>query len=84
MLILDDSASAVDTATELCIRRELQRLEGMTKIYIAQRISTVMHADRIVILDGGRIADIGTHSQLLESSPIYREIYESQMKGGML
>ena len=84
VLILDDSASAVDTATELCIRRELQRLEGMTKIYIAQRISTVMHADRIVILDGGRIADVGTHSQLLESSPIYREIYELQMKGGML
>lgn len=84
ILILDDSASAVDTATELYIRRQLQSIKGMTRIIIAQRISSVMHADEIIVLDDGRIAAMGSHDELLRSSAIYREIYDSQMKGGTL
>ena len=84
ILILDDSTSAVDTATEKEIRSHLASLKGITKIYIAQRISTVMSADRIVILDDGRIVDSGTHQELLGRCRIYQEIYESQLKGGNL
>ncbi len=82
ILIFDDSTSAVDTATEGKIRAALARLTGVTKIIIAQRITSVMHTDLIVILEDGRIHATGTHQQLLEHDPIYQEIYASQMKGG--
>lgn len=81
ILIFDDSTSAVDTATESRIREALEAIPSMTKLVIAQRILSVMHADKIVILDDGRIHAVGTHQSLLAESPIYREIYESQ-KGG--
>ncbi len=81
ILIFDDSTSAVDTATESRIREALGAIPSMTKLIIAQRILSVMHADKIVILDDGRIHAVGTHQSLLAESPIYREIYESQ-KGG--
>lgn len=85
VLILDDSTSAVDTATEAKIREGLeQKLPDMTKIIIAQRISSVRHADRIVILDRGKVNAIGTHESLLASNKIYREIYESQKEGADL
>ena len=83
ILILDDSTSAVDTATERRIREGLaEYMPDTTKIIIAQRISSVQSADRIVMIDGGRINGIGTHEELLASNDIYREVYESQNKGG--
>ena len=84
ILILDDSTSAVDTATEAKIREALTgELRDSTKIIIAQRISSVMEADRILVLDEGKITGIGTHAELLEQNKEYREIYESQMSGAM-
>ena len=82
VLIFDDSTSAVDTATESKIRMSLSKLEGVTKIIIAQRITSVIHTDQIVILEDGRVHAIGTHQELLARDPIYQEIYASQMKGG--
>ena len=82
ILIFDDSTSAVDTATEAKIRTALARLENVTKIIIAQRITSVMNTDQIVILEDGRVNAVGTHDQLLKHNPIYQEIYETQMKGG--
>lgn len=85
VLILDDSTSAVDTATEARIREGLaQKLPNMTKIIIAQRISSVKHADQILILDSGKMAGLGTHSELLATNKIYQEIYESQKEGADL
>lgn len=85
VLILDDSTSAVDTATEAKIREGLsRRLPDMTKIIIAQRISSVRHADHIIILDKGCINGIGTHESLLSNNKIYQEIYESQKEGADL
>ena len=82
ILILDDSTSAVDTATEGKIRAELAARTQVTKIVIAQRITSVMNTDQIVILDDGKIHAVGTHQELLARDPIYQEIYHSQMRGG--
>ena len=83
VLILDDSTSAVDTATDSRIRAAFAReIPGTTKIIIAQRISSVQEADRILVLDDGHINGFDTHENLLKSNAIYREIYESQMQGG--
>ena len=82
ILIFDDSTSAVDTATESDIRSALANLTDVTKIIIAQRITSVISADQIIVMDDGNIHAIGTHAQLLENDPIYQEIYTSQMKRG--
>ena len=82
VLILDDSTSAVDTATDAKIRAALKEaLPGSTKLIIAQRISSVMDADIILVLDDGKISGIGTHDQLMASNQIYREVYQSQQEG---
>ncbi len=83
VLILDDSTSAVDTATDAKIRESFaQRIPGTTKLIYAQRFSSLMDADRFLVYEEGRINGFGTHEQLLETNQIYREIYETQMKGG--
>ncbi len=82
IIILDDSTSAVDTATDAAIRKALrEELSETTTIIIAQRITSVLDADKIVVLDDGQINGIGTHEELLQSNEIYREVYESQQKG---
>lgn len=82
VLILDDSTSAVDTATDAKIRAALKEaLPGSTKLIIAQRISSVMDADMILVLDDGKISGMGTHDQLMASNQIYREVYQSQQEG---
>lgn len=81
ILIFDDSTSAVDTATESKIRNSLAKISNMTKIIIAQRVTSVIDTDMIIILEDGRIHSVGTHQELLQSDPIYKEIYYSQMKG---
>ena len=84
VLILDDSTSALDTETEAKIKEGLEKsLPGMTKIIISQRISSIMDADQIMILDDGKINAIGTHDQLLADNEIYQDIYFSQQKGGV-
>jgi len=83
ILILDDSTSSVDVETEAKIQEALDRLmAGRTSFVIAQRVSTVLNADKIIVLDRGQVAAEGTHAELLASSPIYREIYESQLGDG--
>ena len=85
ILILDDSTSSVDVATEVRIQKALDdKLEDVTSFIVAQRISTVLTADKIIVLDKGRIAAIGNHRELMTSSPIYQEIYESQLGDGPL
>ncbi|MGH2457276.1 MAG: ATP-binding cassette domain-containing protein, partial [Chloroflexota bacterium] len=82
ILILDDSTSSVDLATEFRIQKALDRLmKGRTSFVIAQRISTVLNADQILVLEKGKIVARGTHEELLESSEIYAEIYNSQLVG---
>jgi len=82
ILILDDSTSAVDTKTDAMLRETMKTtIPGTTKLIIAQRISSVQDCDRIIVIDNGVINGIGTHKELLESNTIYREVYESQMKG---
>jgi ATP-binding cassette subfamily B protein len=82
ILILDDSTSAVDTKTDALIRKAFrEEIPDTTKIIIAQRISSIEHADKIIILDNGKIDAIGTHEELLKSNPIYQEVYYSQVKG---
>ena len=83
ILILDDSTSAVDTATDSKIRAALAKtIPGTTKLIIAQRISSVMDADRIIVMEDGKVNGFGTHEELLEQNDIYREVYESQTSGG--
>ena len=82
VLVFDDSTSAVDMATDARIRANLAGLGGMTKIVIAQRVSSVMDADQIVVLDDGRVHGVGTHEELLERDDIYRELCELQLAGG--
>ncbi|MCO8193812.1 ABC transporter ATP-binding protein [Anaerofustis sp. NSJ-163] len=83
ILILDDSTSAVDTKTDALIRKAFrEKIPGTTKIIIAQRISSVEDADKIIVLDNGRIDQIGTHEELLKTNAIYQDVYNSQMKGG--
>ena len=83
ILILDDSTSAVDTKTDAKIKKALQKtMPKVTKIIIAQRVSSVQDADRIVILDGGRIVAVGSHKELLKTSKLYKDIYDSQTKKG--
>ena len=83
ILILDDSTSAVDTKTDALIRKAFESyIPDTTKIIIAQRISSVQDADRIIVMNNGRIDQIGTHDELLKTNEIYREVYTSQMKGG--
>ncbi len=82
ILILDDSTSAVDTATDAKIREAFRtQIPGVTKFIIAQRISSIQDADRIIVLDNGHVNGIGTHEELLENNEIYREVYESQTGG---
>ena len=83
VLILDDSTSAVDTATDAKIRKAFrEEIPGTTKIIIAQRISSVQDADRILVLDNGKINGLGTHEELLKTNAIYQEVYNSQTQGG--
>ena len=83
ILILDDSTSAVDTKTDALIRKAFkEKIPDTTKLIIAQRISSVQDADKIIVMDDGRISAVGKHEELLLNSSIYREVYESQVKGG--
>ena len=83
ILILDDSTSAVDTATDARIRKAFaEEIPNTTKFIIAQRVSSVQNADRIIVMDNGQINGFGTHEELLATNEIYREVYESQTQGG--
>ena len=83
ILILDDSTSAVDTKTDSLIRKAFaEEIPDTTKFIIAQRISSVEDADKIIVLEGGKLNGFGTHEDLLKNNAIYREVYESQVKGG--
>lgn len=83
ILILDDSTSAVDTKTDSLIRNAFkEEMKDITKIIIAQRISSVEEADKIIVLDNGKIDGIGTHDELIKTNKIYKDVYESQTKGG--
>jgi len=85
ILILDDSTSAVDTKTDALIRKALrEELPHTTKIIIAQRIASIQDADKIVVMDEGKINAVGTHEELLETCAIYREAYETQNKGVLI
>ena len=80
---MDDSTSAVDTRTDAMIRKAFaEEIPGTTKLIIAQRVASVQEADLILVLDGGKVAAAGKHDELLQTSEIYREVYESQVKGG--
>ncbi len=83
ILILDDSTSAVDTATDAKIRKAFaEEIPDTTKFIIAQRISSIQDADRIIVLEDGKVNGLGTHAELLENNEIYRAVYEGQTKGG--
>ena len=83
VLILDDSTSAVDTATDAKIRAVFaESIPDTTKFIIAQRISSVQNADRIIVMEDGQVNGFGTHEELLQTNKIYREVYETQTKGG--
>ena len=84
ILILDDSTSAVDTHTDAMIRKAFrEEIPDTTKLIIAQRVASVQDADLIIVLDGGKVSAVGTHEQLMTTSSIYQEVYESQTKGAM-
>ncbi|MBO5328047.1 MAG: ABC transporter ATP-binding protein, partial [Clostridia bacterium] len=84
IIIFDDSASAVDTKTDANIRKALKEYAPtVTKIIIAQRISSVEDADKIIVMDDGRIVGIGTHAELIENNEIYKEVYQSQARGSL-
>ena len=84
ILILDDSTSAVDTATDAQIRRAFREdIPGTTKLIIAQRISSIRESDMIILMENGQIAAVGAHNELMQTSPIYQEVYYSQQKGGL-
>ncbi len=84
ILILDDSTSAVDTKTDALIRKAFaEEIPDTTKLIIAQRVSSIMGADKIIVLDGGKVNDFGTHDELIERNEIYKEVYHSQQKGGL-
>ena len=83
ILILDDSASALDFATDAALRKALRALPGdLTVVIVSQRTSSIQHADQILVLDDGRQVGLGSHETLLDTCPVYREIYESQSKKG--
>lgn len=83
ILILDDSASALDLATDAALRKAIREMEGDSTVFIAsQRASSIMYADKIIVLEDGEAVGIGTHSELLSTCPVYLEIYNSQFKGG--
>ncbi len=82
VLILDDSTSAVDTKTDAAIQKSFAKyIPDTTKIIIAQRISSVQHADQIIVLDDGKVIAVGKHKELLKNCSVYREVFESQKKG---
>ena len=84
ILILDDSTSAVDTTTDAKIREGMKNsLPDTTKIIIAQRINSIQHADKIIVIDDGKIDDIGNHEELLARNEIYKDVYKSQLEGKM-
>jgi ABC-type multidrug transport system fused ATPase/permease subunit len=80
ILVLDDSSSALDYATDRRLREAIKELKGMTVFIVSQRTASVLHADRIIVLEDGRVAGIGTHDELLKNNSVYREIYESCTK----
>ena len=83
MLILDDSTSAVDTHTDAMIRKAfMEEIPKTTKLIIAQRISSVQDADRIIVMDGGKVVAFGSHDELMQTCDIYKEVFETQTKGG--
>lgn len=85
ILILDDSTSAVDTKTDAYIRKAfIEEIPNTTKIIVSQRISSIQDSDRIIVLDEGKINGIGTHEELLKNNTIYKEVYDSQVKGGTI
>ena len=85
ILILDDSTSAVDTKTDKMIRKAFKsEIPATTKIIIAQRVNSIMDCDKIIVMDNGKINGVGTHKELLKNNEIYRDVYESQMKGGVI
>ena len=85
ILILDDSTSAVDTKTDKMIRKAFKsEIPSTTKIIIAQRVNSIMDCDKIIVMDNGKVNGIGTHKELLKNNEIYRDVYESQMKGGVI
>ena len=82
ILILDDSASALDFATDAALRKAIREMEGSPTVFIvSQRAASIAHADRIIVLDDGRIVGIGRHDELLRDCEVYREIYNSQFSG---
>ena len=82
-MILDDSTSAVDTKTDAMIRKAFrEEIPGTTKFIIAQRVASVQDADVIIVMDDGKIAALGSHEELMKTSEMYREVFESQTKGG--
>lgn len=85
ILLLDDSMSALDYKTDATLRKNLSRLqkdEGLTAVNVSQRVQSVRYSDVIIVLDDGKLAAVGTHEELINSSPVYREIFDSQQKGG--